>query len=160
MKIKIKGKNAKVTTGKESPIITYTQKEDQIKEIDFFDNWFYISVFIAIFCGIGIGMYSGSIPFGIISSIILFGIMIFLNPKRRFFRLGASLILYAVTYLTMSSLHVEVNINNNDYLNGFFHFHKEFSMVAFLSLLISGILIILIDVFISYIKNKDSKYGS
>ena len=148
MKMNIIGDNAKVTTGNGSHIITNSQS----KKNNFFDKWFIVISFITFSLSIGIGLYWESLPLGIIIGAVLFTVLSFFHPSRRYYRLGWAVVFYTITYLSSSSLHLEMTVENNTLINGFLNFHKEFSLIVFISLLVFTIILFLFDI---YIERKD-----
>jgi len=106
--IKITGERAQVTTGDGSDIYNNSNKM-QI-------NWFFLSVLIAITIFLITTYFFNSLKIGLVSGIVSFLIIFFLNPKRRFYRMGWMIIVTASSLISINF--ISLQIPENEYIFG------------------------------------------
>jgi len=90
MSVNINGSNHNITTGNNSPIIVNKSNKKKVQDNleKFYQKWWFISLFIGCVGGIIIGLNLNSFIIGLFSTITMWLIILFFNPKRRFMRIG------------------------------------------------------------------------
>jgi len=89
MSVNISGNNHKITTGDKSPIIINTNNNKVSENIEkFYQKWWFISFIVGCMGGSIIGYNLNSFVIGLSSIVIIILLVLFLNPKRRFMRVG------------------------------------------------------------------------
>lgn len=106
--IKITGKSAQVTTGDGSHIYNNLNKT-QI-------NWFFLSFLIALVVCLTSIYFFNSLKIGLVIGIFSFIFIFFLNPKRRFFRMGWLTIGISSSLFSLNFISLE--IPRNEYIFG------------------------------------------
>lgn len=140
-KIKINGNNTKITLGSNSPIIEEKDKSN------FLNDWFIKSIIVCLLFVICSYIIFQSIKLSIIIGLCCLILFFWLNPKRRFFKIGVFSLISGISLI--SATYFKLTIPENPYL--FFTFEKGGDTTSY----IISIILIISSLFLFNLDSKE-----
>jgi len=96
---------------------------EQLKKSPFYKEWWFVSLVGGLFAGVGTYFWLGNVLWSLGVALLIFVVIIFFNPKRRFFRVGLLLLsIGGSTFLPIVNKligkYLGINLDQNPWIGG------------------------------------------